>query len=478
MRNILTEIETSNNQKKRSIMKKLAVCLSAFLLTFFLLSNAAYADDDDDVYPKKRLTITSAHVGPDNEIIYIHSKNFGNDPYVMLDEYELDIMGVTASTLIQAWLPAGLEPGTYRLLVAQRKPNGELNALKTDTMDLTIGVYTEIDPIFADSPASGIVEGDITDWNTAYGWGNHAAFEYLTGYTEADPTVAASVKDGVSWAEVTNKPTGFADGTDDVGILNESDPTVAASVKDGVSWTEVTNKPTGFADGTDDVGILNESDPQVGSNTTNYVPKWDGSALVKGTINDNNGNVGIGMMSPSERLVVGADFGVDYSGERIVIGGSAPETLTGLVIGEDSNNRGWMLWSVRNDIMVFGTKVGGTSKNSINVKLGNVGIGAWPDSNSRLKIKGSGNTNETSGLNVTNSDNKSSLFVRDDGNVGIGTKSPQSALQVDGYIQLALTSGAPPDADCNEESEEGRMKFNPILDVLYICSGESGWVSK
>lgn len=64
------------------------------------------------------------------------------------------------------------------------------------------------------------------------------------------------------------------------------------------------------------------------------------------------------------------------------------------------------------------------------------------------------------------------------GNVGIGTTNPQSKLQVDGYIQLDTVAGAPPAADCNEASEEGRMIFDPNSDVLYICSGVSGWVSK
>jgi hypothetical protein len=34
--------------------------------------------------------------------------------------------------------------------------------------------YTETDPVFTASPASGITSGNITNWNTAYGWGNHA----------------------------------------------------------------------------------------------------------------------------------------------------------------------------------------------------------------------------------------------------------------------------------------------------------------
>ena len=64
------------------------------------------------------------------------------------------------------------------------------------------------------------------------------------------------------------------------------------------------------------------------------------------------------------------------------------------------------------------------------------------------------------------------------GNVGIGTTNPQSTLQVNGYVQLALTSGAPSATDCDAAAEEGRMKFDPTADLLYICSGVSGWISK
>ncbi len=64
------------------------------------------------------------------------------------------------------------------------------------------------------------------------------------------------------------------------------------------------------------------------------------------------------------------------------------------------------------------------------------------------------------------------------GKVGIGTLNPESALQVSGYTQIDVLASAPPSADCNAESEAGRMKFDTTNDILYICSGASGWISK
>ncbi len=39
---------------------------------------------------------------------------------------------------------------------------------------LTSGTYTESDPVFGLSAAHGITSSNITNWNTAYGWGDHA----------------------------------------------------------------------------------------------------------------------------------------------------------------------------------------------------------------------------------------------------------------------------------------------------------------
>jgi len=67
------------------------------------------------------------------------------------------------------------------------------------------------------------------------------------------------------------------------------------------------------------------------------------------------------------------------------------------------------------------------------------------------------------------------MLIDHNGNVGIGTETPQSTLQVNGYVQLALTDGTPPPKeDCDESSEYGRMMVDQINSNLYICV-EDGW---
>ena len=69
--------------------------------------------------------------------------------------------------------------------------------------------FTETDPVFVASPAYGIASTDITNWNTAYGWGDwhHTTLAgygitdaylasnpdgYISSYTETDPVFVAS----------------------------------------------------------------------------------------------------------------------------------------------------------------------------------------------------------------------------------------------------------------------------------------------
>ena len=64
------------------------------------------------------------------------------------------------------------------------------------------------------------------------------------------------------------------------------------------------------------------------------------------------------------------------------------------------------------------------------------------------------------------------------GNVGVGTDSPQSALQVDGgYLQIDTVPLDPPAADCSDPSQHGRMVVSIGYDILYVCT-LTGWINK
>lgn len=56
--------------------------------------------------------------------------------------------------------------------------------------------FTELDPVYTTSAASGITSTNISNWNTAFGWGNHAT----AGYATATNTMTFSNK---TWNGVT-----------------------------------------------------------------------------------------------------------------------------------------------------------------------------------------------------------------------------------------------------------------------------------
>jgi hypothetical protein len=69
-------------------------------------------------------------------------------------------------------------------------------------------VSNEADPVFTASAAHGIAASDISNWNTAYGWGNHATAGYLK--TESDPQYAASPAHGIASTDISNWNTAYS----------------------------------------------------------------------------------------------------------------------------------------------------------------------------------------------------------------------------------------------------------------------------
>jgi len=74
----------------------------------------------------------------------------------------------------------------------------------TESQISDFGSYltSESDPVFGAHATFGITSTNITNWNTAYGWGDHSSAGYLTSYTETDPVFGAWDKStGISITE-------------------------------------------------------------------------------------------------------------------------------------------------------------------------------------------------------------------------------------------------------------------------------------
>ncbi len=199
--------------------------------------------------------------------------------------------------------------------------------------------FTETDPLFEIHPAHGIIAPDISNWNSAFAWGNHADAGYLTSFTETDPWFTAHVASGISTQNITDWNSAFAWGNHaDAGYLTsftETDPLFKAhaafeiSTQNITDWNNaltwgnpatagyitanssetLTNKSGNISMWTNDAGYLtslNETDPKIGSNKTDYLSKWNGTQLISSTINEIDRKIGIGTKNPAADLHISA----------------------------------------------------------------------------------------------------------------------------------------------------------------------------
>jgi len=67
--------------------------------------------------------------------------------------------------------------------------------------------FTETDPVYTASSWYTTINNS-SNWNTAYGWGNHATVGYLTSFTETDPTVPSHVK-SITSTNISNWNTAY-----------------------------------------------------------------------------------------------------------------------------------------------------------------------------------------------------------------------------------------------------------------------------
>ena len=276
--------------------------------------------------------------------------------------------------------------------------------IPTNTDQLTNGAgfitsYTETDPVFSSSAAGGITSTQVTNWDAAYGWGDHALGGYMTSYTETDPVFSVSSAAGITSTQITNWDTTYGWGNHStVGYLTsytETDPVFTGSAAGSITSTQVSNWDTAYGWGNHaSAGYLGTADL---TNTTLQTSLTLNAAATEFAITRNTS----GGLTAVERLFKGTYTQlVDNTTETVNmftfdtnIYGTVRYTITWSSSLGDINISEWLVASngavatineQRANGTTAGTKPYGTNNISLNVGTGVVTVRATTNTTSVL----------------------------------------------------------------------------------------------
>ncbi len=390
-------------------------------------------------------------------------------------------------------------------------------ALHSKTAESISGGITETDPVFAASPANAISTGNIANWNTAYGWGNHAGLyrpisyvptwneitsnpfvftsaannqlikynstsgkwenwtaNFLTSFTETDPVFGASPAKSITGTNITNWNTAYSWGNHaSAGYLTSE---VDGSITNEIQSLAISNDSVYLSDGgfiklpSANAWSLNGNAGTVDG--TNFIGTSDNVPLNFKVNNqkagriDQNGSTFLGYQSGNLNFTWGnTGFGYQalYSGgtgiENTATGHKAlytngygsQNTAIGVSALQNNNSGSWNTADgtqalVSNTIGNSNTAVGYTSLSSNTNGNFNTALGQGAGYNnisgaSNVFLGYSAGYNETGSdkLYIANNSTNPPLIYGDfaSGNVGLGTITPETKLDVRGMINAS-----------------------------------------
>jgi len=135
-----------------------------------------------------------------------------------------------------AWTAASANYFTKTNL--QTSGGAQLHFDNLTNMPTTLAGYGITDAMSTSHAANGIAASDVTNWNTAYGWGNHATAGYLTSLSETDPAWTAA---SVDYYTKTNMQTSGAAQLHFDNLTNMPTTLAGYGITDGMSTGHAAN---------------------------------------------------------------------------------------------------------------------------------------------------------------------------------------------------------------------------------------------
>jgi len=194
----------------------------------------------------------------------------------------------------------------------------------------TVSGYGITDAMTTAHDANAITSADISNWNTAYGWGDHSVVGYLTA--ETDPIFTASAAGGITATQVTNWDTAYSWGDHSLAgyITAETDPVFSVSPAGTITNTNIANWNTayGWGDHSTQGYINSETNTTLAlaNNTLTYTDETgtatnidlslylDDTNLARLTGGSLNGSTGIATFTRDDNSTFNVDFSAFLSG--------------------------------------------------------------------------------------------------------------------------------------------------------------------